>query len=501
MALLARPRLVLPVVLACCVPTVRAQDWTRPDPRPFKPARAQTKADRDRREARKLYGLAMLCQRGDQLVEATRLLEEAVTLDPDAATLQRALVPLYLALARSDDALAACDRALELDPDDFQTGYLRAQQLRLRGRAKEARDGLARALRSPGLADKPELRAQMQYDLGAWCEEAQEYDRAVRAFGEVVRILDNPTALLDAGSFDVENLAEQAANTYERMIKLCIQARQFDRALELFDRASKKHPTLRGRLNYSLAQLCVGQGKPEAALAHLDDYLRTQPQGTEAYELKISLLKQLGRAADIVPFLEAAAARDAQNTALQLLQAREYARAGRPGPAEAVYQAVAEKAPSPEVYRGLFSLYRDTRRGHVALNLLDDTLGKATKRDPKPGEAQAAAPSPAQLDEAAAKARAMLAVLREDAGLVQALLKEADTRLHGRIEMQPQTRHLLAALAARTHQLAQAERLYRSCFGPDGRLDPATEHVIYGGLLDVLWEARKYPDIVTVCEH
>src|SRR5262245_54322416 len=226
MPFLTRRNLAALAALTVLTTQVSAQDVPLTDrPTVFVPARPQTRQDEDHREARALYGLAMLRQRQDRLVEAMRHLENATSLDPDAPAPHRALIPLYLALSRGDDALAECERTLELEPDDFQTGYLFAQQLRRRGQSKAARATLNKALHAPGLGERLDLRIQMCYDLGAWSEEAQEFNEAVAAFEQVARVLDNPKPLLDIGAFDVQQLAEQATTTYERMIKVCIQAK------------------------------------------------------------------------------------------------------------------------------------------------------------------------------------------------------------------------------------------------------------------------------------
>ena len=75
-----------------------------------------------------------------------------------------------------------------------------------------------------------DLRVQLYYDLGALCEEMQDENQAVAAFTELVRILDNPQTLLDLGTANPADLAEEASSIYERIIHLCIQANQYDRA-------------------------------------------------------------------------------------------------------------------------------------------------------------------------------------------------------------------------------------------------------------------------------
>src|SRR5262249_31701078 len=160
-------------------------------------------------------------------------------------------------------------------------------------------------------------------------ESAQEYAKAAAAFAEAAKILEHPDALLDVGPLGPEEISLRAAELYERIGRVSLQARKFDQALTAFRKAQGKSPDGGGRLNYNLALICRDQGKPADALGYLDAYLRLQPQGTEAYDLKIALLRRLHRDGDILPWLEQASANDHHNVALKLLLARHLAEAGQ----------------------------------------------------------------------------------------------------------------------------------------------------------------------------
>ena len=76
-------------------------------------------------------------------------------------------------------------------------------------------------------------------------------------------------------------------------------------------------------MSLHIARVHQAQGKKAEALRALDDYLRSLPPGTEGYELRSKLLRDLGRASEVLPGLERAASRDPNNQGLQLLLARE----------------------------------------------------------------------------------------------------------------------------------------------------------------------------------
>jgi tetratricopeptide (TPR) repeat protein len=454
------------------------------------PAKVRTKKEFNRREALKLYTLALVCQREDRIVEAVRHLERAAVLDPESAPVQKGLAALYVALERPQDALKASKRALELGPADYEMWFNYARQLKARGQTKEACTALARGARCPGLKEHPDVLQQMQFERGVLHEGLREYDRALEAFGQAVKVLEKPEALLEAGPFDRKEINARAADLLERMGRLALRLRRYDQAVAAFRRAQAKAGDWTGRLDYNLAEVYYRQHQYAQALRHLNGYLRLQPQGTEGYELKITLLGLLGRRADIVRELQRHTEKDRFNVGLKLLLAKECGRSGNVAQAERIYLKLAERGASAELYKGLFHLYRDapTRGMENALELLDKTLKDAADKD-KDRTTRAAA---------AARARAMLIVLRDDPALVKPLLHVAGRDLRSGKRLGYETRGLLAVLAGRAGRLDQAEQLYRDCLADT---DPRNEAAVYGGLLKVLWEAHKYAAVVEVCRQ
>ncbi len=492
MAMSFRLGLMLSVLPACAM-DARGQQPPPPTERPalFVPLHTPTRAEQDRRKARSLYALGLVRQRQDRLVDALRLMEEARQLDPDAPTLHKALIPLYLALGRHEDALDSCRKVLDLDPADIDTWYLYARQLREKGRNQEAIAALKKGVACPGGVDKLDVVVQMYYDKGILHEETKEYAPAEAAFREVIKILiDRRPALLDSGPFNLEQLDGEAAKTYEHIGQVCIKQERFEQAIDAFTHAQKLAPDHAGRLNLNLAEVCLSRKKPADALPYLDEYLKTQPQDTRPYEMRIEVLKQLNREDEILPGLEASAQRDAFNVALHLLLAKQYA--ANPDTwdkAEREYQKLANQTPSTDIYRALFELYKAQNDGMgKILGQLDRTMSAAApKEEEGAGDASAAA-----------RARAMLTVLRDDPDLVKGMLKEAVKGLRNGRERSHVTLRLLATLAARAQQLDTAEILYKRCLE---NMAPGIEAEVYGGLLDVLTEQRKYDEVVRYCKE
>jgi tetratricopeptide (TPR) repeat protein len=452
------------------------------------PAHPADRRELDHVDALKFFGLGAIAERHNRLIEAVHAYEEAARLDPEAAAPLRALAPIYLALDRSDDALEMCRKALELDHDDYDTGYFYGRQLRAVNKVKEAITVLRRTAALPGLKERPDVHLQVCLELGAVCETAGDLKGAESAFRDATAVFDRPEALVEQGPYTRVEIDGQAAETYERLGRLCLRAGRTDQAVAAFQEAQKKDPARAARLSFNLAEVYAGQNKAREALERLEEYLQTQPQGVEGYQLKITLQQKLGRGAAVVPDLETASGHDKQNTALQLLLAREYHRAGRNTDAERVYIDMAKESPTPETYRGLFDLYKVDAQGAARiLDALDKAVSEAGDKGDKPDEASAAS-----------RARAMLQVVRADNELVKKLLVEANQRLRLQRGLAFKTRLLLAALAARTHQLGVAEDLYRSCLDGAAGVNRGNEQEVYFGLLRVLMLGHKYEEVVTV---
>lgn len=451
------------------------------------PIKKPTQQDLDRAEAQKLFALGVLLERDNKLIEALRTFEEALRLDPDATPILRALIPLYLALDRNPEVFQACEKVLEQEPDDFETGYLYARQLRLNERSADSLAVLQKLADRPALKEAPEMQARISYDLGLLHEARNDWKQAVAAFQQTADVLNHPAPLLEpVGSFTEEELRNQSAETYERLGRAYLKQKMTREATAAFAQAKERDPLRAARLSYNLAEVLSSEGEHREALLRLNEYLSTLPLGMEAYELKIELLKKLNRTSEIIPDLEEASGRDPHNQALQLLLAREYRRARRTGPAEQVYQRLIKARPSPEVYKELFTLYKESRDGlNRVLSLLDEAVKRGSDKDDQSGDATEAA-----------RARSMLVVLRDDPDLIKGLLETVRPPAT-LLALSYQTRMMFASLAARARQLELAERLFRSCL--ETGISRRKEAEVYSGLLRVLMLAQKHQAVIEVC--
>lgn len=464
---------------------------------------AQSPANRqkeDRRQARALYGAALLNARNKRLLEAVCQLEQARKLDPTAAPVARALIPLYLSLGRTEDALSYCRRTLDLDPDDFETWYSYARQLKDLAKTKEATEAMARAVSCPSLKDRPHELAQITFDLGVLCEESSNLPKALAAFRRAeTSLLEHRQTLIDSGQVTDKQLHAELARTLERKAHVCAKLKKFNQAARAYEEARTifrddlNDLFHSARLNLELAKAYRSAGRQEKSLAVLDEYLRTQPPEAEPYRLRIAILIDLGREGEIIPSLKTYADQDNRNVALHLLLAELYSQKSTDwNKAQEEYNALLRENPNAEAYHGLFEILSKKGRVEEVLSTLDQAVAGAN-----PTDKSHANPSEA------AKARTIMMVIGQDPELIGRLIPLGVARTRGSHGLDLVTRQFLALLAARTKQLPAAESLYRSCLEEPRDLPSflPQEQEIYSGLLRVLRLQGKHQEVIETCKR
>jgi tetratricopeptide (TPR) repeat protein len=459
-----------------------------PDDRPrMLQAKAPSQQEADRRAALYSFVRGHICERKERLLEALKAYQESAELDPTPAAIYKAQIPLLIGLERAKDAVEACRQVVERCPGDYEVWAILGRLHKIMAHYADARQALEQGLKVTGLVDqRPELAQQMYFELGALYEADEKFGPAADAYTHAAQLLDHPDVIAEHAGVGKELVVKRAGEIYERIGDLYRKAKQYERAATAYITAQEREPIRANRLHYNLAQLCIECGDDANSLTHLDAYLRTQPLGTDAYDTKIAVLRRLEREDEIVPWLEKAARLDVYNVGLHLLLARECGRAKQVARAEEIYEKVAETTPSAELYRGLFRLRQDDSKtlAPTAVALFDQTVGKAARKDERDALA-------------AGRARAMLGALRDDGELGRAMVVAAFKALGKGMPLHMETQQVLAILAEKHRQFAECERFYRGCLK---EMTPASETMIYGGLIRVLGKARKYEAQREVCE-
>ncbi len=477
------------VIVLCPVGIAAAQNQRFDDiPKVLTSKSAPTKQELEKRDALKKYVVAIALLHEEKYGEALELLQESARLDPDAPAVFKAQVPILIAGLRYADALATCRKVVELDPGDFRSWYALAKLNRTLAKYPEAIAALESGLKSARLKDHPEAGQQLLFELGTLYESVDRPGPAADAFSKAAAILEHPEVIEAKGHFAREAILARASEMHEKIAQLYRKAKQYDASLEAMRKAQAVAPLRSAHLNWQMAQIADEKGDAKTSLAYLDQYLRTRPLSADPYEMRVGLLRKLKRPDLIIPWIEQVAGNERHNNALQAILAREYVSAKQGAKAEPIYRKLLEDSPTPEYYRGLFTIYNSEGAAGSAriLNLLNKAIDK-TVRDNGPapiGNAQ--------------HARAMLAAIRDDGDLARTLVDAAFSRAKTDEELKFDTVYFLAVIADRHRKLPEAEQFYRQCLRNS---DPNTEAIIYGGLLRVLNKAKKYQAAIDICKQ
>ncbi len=202
--------------------------------------------------------------------EALAAYEQALRLDPNNASVHECRGLVLGQLGRREEALAAYEQALRLDPNDALTHRCRGDMLRELGRREEALAAYEQALRL-GLDDVfvYQYRGQLLGDLGRFGEALAAYNQGLR--------LDPDNVTMHAG----------------RGLALAELGRPGE-ALAAYEQAL--------RLDPNNAAACMGRGialgdlgRFEEALAAFERLLRLRPDSAPVHQLRGFALRQLGR--------------------------------------------------------------------------------------------------------------------------------------------------------------------------------------------------------------
>jgi tetratricopeptide (TPR) repeat protein len=468
------------------------------------PDPAGDEARRLTREALTLYGTALFHQRADRLVQAARALEEAVRLDPEAVPPRLALVPLYRATGRLDDAARAAAAVLVIDPSQAVTWRTLAQLLHDMRRTPEAVSVLSRGVATPQMTDQPAELIAAHRDLGRLYAALGAHDRAAGSFRTALRLLAEHRAAFQAKGLDDADLNRERAELSEGLGSACLSAGQSAEARAAIEQARASYQlagdaSRSDRLIPKLAAAHAGLGEATQATALLDPYLRGKPRDLEGYVLKAKLMRDAGAANAVPEILRTYVRTNPDYVDLQVLLGDEYRRLRDWSGAERTYRAVVARKADVAAYRGLLAVLSGPA-GHPRplFELVDGALRQADVGDD----------GKARNTTAAEHARAITLALRQEPAAAGLLLTTAVNELrHWRAAPGPNQQseltrrmvlwRMLGGIAERAGQLGDAELLLRAALAGAGTYQ---EGSVYRALLHVLWSQRERQKVIALCE-
>ena len=331
------------VVSAGLIETVSAQD---PAPTPDRPL-----AFTDQAEAYHLFLEAL--RRDDQgdAAGAIRALQEAARLDPDAASIPAELAGVYARSNRAEDAIAAGEAALKLDPENVEAhrvlGLVFAELAEQQERGPEARENVRRAVEHLERFQADQLfDLRVSFTLGRLYVVTRAFEKAVTTLErfterrpgsiESLLLLSQAYAGVDRQA-DATRVLEEAVRRQPRSFRaltaladLYEQGSRWQRAAEVLGRAVERRPRDLG-LKRRWATALLSAGDWPQARDVLDDVVEARPtDGNALYllsdvERRLTHFDEAEAAARRLIALDPDGIRGVYSLAQVFLRRREYA--------------------------------------------------------------------------------------------------------------------------------------------------------------------------------
>lgn len=455
------------------------QDLDEPA-KPLHPVKPRTAEKQMRIDAVSWYMTGRLLQQRGELKRALESYKKGIAADPNAVEIYQMLVPLAFELDQTDDAVKWANRAVEIDPNDYETLRQLAVYMASQNKLPEALGFLEKAVQSTDLDRESAAYVELMRDLAILYFARGQIEKSADSYAVVFDALKNPNRYELDYRIRAQLLADPRTN-YEQIGQVMLEAKRPDAALEAFQLAAKTGRGSAGNLSYNLARVYLQTDKPQQALDELQKYFDAQRQskGREAYQLLADILKAMRQSDQLVRRLEELAEKDPHNTTLQYFLAEQYVAKDEFDKAREIYEKSLKKSPDPAGYVGLAAVYRKMKRPADLLNILGRALERAGVENIEQLETE-------------------LKAITSDESLVEGLIAAGREQAQADPpKLDFEKGYLLAKLAEEAKKTDEAIEFYRFSLAHGGDRSP----LVYRSLGELLLEAHRYDEAAKIYEQ
>jgi len=303
--------------------------------------------------------------------------EQAVKQDSRQVAIYREMLQIALRLNRVDDAVGYAQKAVSLNPDDYQLLRWLSRQMIRQQKLPEAIQLLEQARKSKAINHKSVIFVHVMRDLGLIYTGTGKPKAASDCFEVVFAALKDPAA------FGLDDRTRRAmlanpATSFERMGEVFLAAKRTDLAVEAFRTAAKRGQGNPATLGFNIARVHAETGKYDEALSELQVYFdkKQTSKGRAAYELLARIFKGLKKSDQLIGQLEKLVAHDSDNSSLKIFLADQYVAAEKFDKARPLFEQGLVKANPADREAGRWGLAVLHRRSGRARELLE-SLGLA----------------------------------------------------------------------------------------------------------------------------
>lgn len=338
---------------------------------PLVPEKPRTPEDQKKVDSAAWYMTGRLREARNDFIGAYEAYKKAMEANPNSVEIYRVLIRLASGLDKTEEAIEFAQKAVALDPEDYELMRKLGLHMAGQGRFDDAVLLLKKAADSPAIDKKSGVYVIIKNDQANLYERLGKNEEAAQCWEVVFNALTKP----DDYTFEFNSrsqLEAKQAQLFERMGQSFLETDRLKLAVEAFNKAAESQKGRPGILKYHLAQVYFRSKEYQQALDSLQAYFdeQLQSKGRKAYEFLGEILTALNRGDELVPQLEKLADADRFNRTLSYYLAEQYSKQDRYEDAEKKYLETIGNSTDSEGLVGLLNLYQKNREYQKAITTL-----------------------------------------------------------------------------------------------------------------------------------
>lgn len=311
-----------------------------------------SKIDPTNTDALAQYMAGLLAQRRGDLPAAADAFQKAVETAPKSPAPLKALALVQLRLGRTADGMKSANKAIQLDPDDYET---RLQLALLQAGLNEpvkATEMIDAALKSTTLKKESREFITIHQVRGRLLLAQQKLGPAADSYEVILQALERPE---DFGlNFrDHQALLKDRASGYDVTGRILLEAGRTDSAIKAFEALSRLDSNRPGEHHLMLARAYFMKDQLADSEKNLDTYFMTGRRDAASLNLLQDLYRATSRSDALIERLTALTENATDAVPVRMFVGQTLVDQGKIDEAAAVYQKLLDEKGDVDAYLGL----------------------------------------------------------------------------------------------------------------------------------------------------
>jgi tetratricopeptide (TPR) repeat protein len=287
-----------------------------------------------------------------ELEDAAEAFQKASDADPKSAVPVRALAMVLFRMNKVEEGLSKAQKAMQLDPDDFESRLEMAVLYGTNREFKESYRLLEEALGSTRLKKDSFQFVHIHQVRGAVLLEMQNLAGAADSYEIILAALERPEDF-HLSDREHKTLLKNRLTGYEVTGRILMQAGRLPKAILAFEAMARTENDVPGEHNLLLARAYFQQDKLEACEQNLNRYFESGRRSKDSLLLLRDLYEATSRSDSLTSRLGELSAEASDAGAVRMFLGQILLDQGKTNAAADVYQSILDTTGEADAYLGL----------------------------------------------------------------------------------------------------------------------------------------------------